>query len=112
MASATMASTCRWTAASGVWMAAEAERLGSIWAPLLRHQHWPMPSSTHHSLQLSAKNVGLFEAFYNSIKPVQVREGAFVGHEAIRQHANARQSRCHPRPTPVLFYPAADQPLA
>jgi hypothetical protein len=26
----------------------------------------------NYSLQLSAKNVGLFEAFYNSIKPVQV----------------------------------------
>ncbi len=25
------------------------------------------------SLQLSAKSVGLFEAFYNSLKPIQVR---------------------------------------
>ena len=27
----------------------------------------------HNSLQLSAKSVGVFEAFYNSIKPVTVR---------------------------------------
>ncbi len=31
------------------------------------------PHHAVHSLQLSAKSVGVFEAFYNSIKPVTVR---------------------------------------
>lgn len=39
----------------------------------LSHQGIQLVMEGNTTLQLSAKSVGLFEAFYNSLKPIQVR---------------------------------------
>lgn len=38
----------------------------------LSHQGIQLVMEGNTTLQLSAKSVGLFEAFYNSLKPIQV----------------------------------------